>query len=162
VVAVPADIFVYPDRRRVFYRVTSGDTLRDVASAFHVSVDEVRRWNDLDPAALLQEGMTLQLFVPNGADLSHTLVLGENEVKVVPAGSEEFATYWEGLRGKKRIRVTAKAKDTLESIGHRYGVSAATMERINRRGRMEGLRPGDSVVLYVLDKTPPRQTARRP
>ena len=43
VVAVPADIFVYPDRRRVFYRVTSGDTLHDVATEFHVSVDEVRR-----------------------------------------------------------------------------------------------------------------------
>jgi membrane-bound lytic murein transglycosylase D len=161
VVAVPTDIFVYPDRRRVFYRVTSGDTLADVAGEFHVSVDEVRRWNDLDPAALLQEGMTLQLFVPNDADLSHAVVLSENEVKVVPAGSEEFATYWEGLRGKKRIRVSAKAKDTLESIGRRYGVSAATMERINRRGRFEALKEGVPVVLYVPDKNPPRQTARR-
>ena len=106
--------------------------------------------------------MTLQLFVPKDADLSRTLVLGESDVKVVPADSEEFAAYWEGLRGKKRIRVSAKAKETLEVIGRRYGVSASTMERINRRGRGEALSPGESVVLYVADKSLPRQTARRP
>ena len=30
-VVVPPDVFVYPDRKRVFYRVLVGDTLRDIA-----------------------------------------------------------------------------------------------------------------------------------
>ncbi len=52
---VPQDVFVYPDRRRVFYRVQVGDTLRDVCTAFKVSPDELRRWNEIDPSARLVE-----------------------------------------------------------------------------------------------------------
>jgi membrane-bound lytic murein transglycosylase D len=148
-VIVPADIFVYPDRRRVFYRVTAGDTLRQIAESFRVSVDELRRWNDLDPAARLQEGMTLQVFVPSDVDLSKVVVVSENEARVIPVGSEDFFAYWEGVKGKRRVTVTAKAGDTLESIGRRNGVSAAAMERINRRSRSETLREGETVVLYL-------------
>src|SRR6185295_17177213 len=53
VVIVPQDVFVYPDRRRVFYRVQVGDTVRDVSTVFKVSTDELRRWNGIDPAARL-------------------------------------------------------------------------------------------------------------
>jgi membrane-bound lytic murein transglycosylase D len=149
VAVVPADIFVYPDRRRVFYRVLVGDTLREIADTFHVSIDEVRRWNDLDPSARLQEGMTIQLFVPNDADLSRTLVLGENDVRVLPVGSDEFFAYWESLKGRKRIALTAKDGDTLAAIGNRYGMSPGMMERINHRSRGEKLAGGDAVVVYA-------------
>ena len=149
VAVVPADIFVYPDRRRVFYRVLVGDTLRDIADAFHVSLDEVRRWNDLDPTARLQEGMTLQLFVPEAADLSSAVVLGENDVRVLPVGSEEFFGYWESLKGRKRITVTAQAGETLAAVGRRYSMTPGMMERINRRGRGDKLAAGDAVVVYV-------------
>lgn len=149
VAVVPADIFVYPDRRRVFYRVLVGDTIREIADAFHVSLDEVRRWNDLDPTARLQEGMTIQLFVPETADLSNAVVLGENDVRVLSVGSEEFFGYWESLKGRKRITVTAVAGDTLATVGRRYSMTPGMMERINRRYRNDKLAAGDSVVVYV-------------
>jgi membrane-bound lytic murein transglycosylase D len=148
-VVVPQDLFVYPDRKRVFYRVGVGDTLPAIASALHVSMDELRRWNDLDPAARLQEGMTLQAFVPPGTDLTHVVVLAENETHTVPAGSDEFFAYWEGVKGRKRITVTAKAGETLEQIGRRYQVSGAMMERINHRPRSEALKQGDLVVVHT-------------
>jgi membrane-bound lytic murein transglycosylase D len=157
-VVVPPDLFVYPDRKRVFYRVTVGDTLPSIASALHVSMDELRRWNDLDPSARLQEGMTLQAFVPPSADLTHVAVLAENEARTVPAGSDEFFAYWEGVKGRKRITVTAKAGETLEQIGRRYQVSPAMMERINHRPRSEALKQGDTVVVHtpvVAAPTPP-------
>ncbi len=59
-VVVPPDLFVYPDRKRVFYRVQAGDTLREIASVLRVPADDLHRWNDLDPGARLAEGMTLQ------------------------------------------------------------------------------------------------------
>jgi membrane-bound lytic murein transglycosylase D len=149
VVIVPPDLFVYSDRRRVFYRVVVGDTVREVADAFRVTVDDLRRWNDLDPAARLLEGMTLQVFVPANADLSRVSVLAENEAHVVPTGSQEFFEYWEGVKGKHRVVVSAKVGETVEAIGKRYGVSAASMERINRRGRGEALKGGENVVVYV-------------
>jgi membrane-bound lytic murein transglycosylase D len=149
VAVVPADIFVYPDRRRIFYRVLVGDTLREIADTFHVTIDEVRRWNDLDPSARLQEGMTIQLFVPNDADLTHALVLGENDVRVLPVGSDEFFSYWESLKGRRRVTLTAKVGETLAMIGNRYGMSPGMMERINHRSRGEKLATGDAVVVYA-------------
>jgi membrane-bound lytic murein transglycosylase D len=148
VVVVPQDLFVYPDRKRVFYRVQVADTLKDVCDAFKVAPDEVRRWNGIDPTARLVESMTLQLFVPASADLSSTVVLGENDVRVVTPGTDEFFRHWEE-KGRHRTLVTAKAGDTLDAIGKRYGMSGAMMERINRRGRSEALAEGESVVVWV-------------
>ncbi len=153
-VVVPADIFVYPNRKRVFYRVASGDTLREIASALHTTPDDLRRWNDLDPSARLQEGMTLQAFVEKDADLSRIAVAPECDVRVLPVGSDEFFAALERDKGFKRLVVRAKADDTLESIGKRFGVSTRTMERINRRARSDALQAGDAVVGYVPNTAP--------
>ncbi len=160
VVIVPQDVFVYPDRRRVYYRVQVGDTVRDVCSVFKVSQDELRRWNEIDPSARLVEGMTLQVFAPNDVDLSSTNVLREDEVRTIVTGTEEFFQHW-NEKGKKRIVVEAKAGDTLDSIGKKHGVSASMMERINRRGRSEVLQDGERVVVWLPgpnNGAPPAQT----
>jgi membrane-bound lytic murein transglycosylase D len=151
VAVVPADLFVYPGRKRVFYKVSVGDTVKEVADAMHVTVDELRRWNDIDPSSRLQEGMTLQAFVQEGADLSKIALLAENDVRVLTVGSEEFFAYFDKTR--KRIVVTAKAGETIDTIGKRFGVSASTMERINRRSRGEVLKEGDTVAVYVSPTT---------
>jgi membrane-bound lytic murein transglycosylase D len=148
-VIVPADVFVYPDRKRVFYRVVTGDTLRDVANAFSVSTDDLRRWNEIDPVARLQEGMTLQLFVPRDANLSKVVASNEDEVRTIAVGTDDFFTFWDGAKNRKRITVLAKTGDTFDSIGKKYGVSTASMERINRRPRTEVLNEGDAVVVYL-------------
>ncbi len=152
-VTVPSDVFVYPDRKRVFYRVLVGDTLKEIGSALHVSTDDLGRWNDLDAGARLQEGMTLQAFVAPDADLSRVVVATESDVRVLAVGSEEFYASLEHDKGIKRVTVLAKAGDTIEAIGRRYDVSPRTMERINRRGRREELKAGTPVVLYVPSTT---------
>jgi membrane-bound lytic murein transglycosylase D len=135
--------------------VVPGDTLQEIAKAFHVSIEDLRRWNEVDPAARLQEGMTLQVFVPGDVDLSKVVVLREKEVSVLPVGSEGFFAHWEAQKGRKRIVLAAGVGDTLQSIGARYGLSAASMERINRRGRNDPLKKGDRVVVYMpLGKSP--------
>ena len=148
VVVVPQDVFVYPDRRRVFYRVQVGDTVRDVCTTFKIAPDELRRWNDIDPAARLVEGMSLQIFAPSDADLSRAVVLGEGDVRTVVAGTDDFFHNWDE-KGRRRIVVVAKAGDTLESIGKSRGITTNLMERINRRGRSEVLAEGDRVVVWV-------------
>ncbi len=154
VVIVPQDVFVYPDRRRVFYRVQVGDTIKDICAAFKIAPDELRRWNDIDPTARLVENMTLQLFVPQSADLSSTVVLGEDDVRTIVAGTDEFFRHWDE-KGRQRTVVTAKAGETIEMIGKRHGVSAASMERINRRGRSEVLAEGERVVVWSAGKSAP-------
>jgi membrane-bound lytic murein transglycosylase D len=160
VVIVPQDVFVYPDRRRVFYRVQVADTIREVANAFRVTPDELRRWNEIDPAARLVEGMTVQLFVPKAADLSSVVVLEEKDVHPIVTGTEEFFRHWEE-KGRHRTVVTAKAGETLEAIGKRHGVSASLMERINRRGRSEVLTEGERVVVWSPGAAPTSTTAAK-
>lgn len=147
VVIVPQDVFVYPDRKRVFYRVQVADTVKDIASAFRIAPDELRRWNDIDPSARLVEGMTLQLFVPSSVDLSQMVILREGDVHTIVAGTEEFFRHWED-KGRRRTVVTAKQGETIEQIGRRFGVSPSLMERINRRGRSETLSEGTQVVVW--------------
>lgn len=154
VVIVPQDVFVYPDRKRVFYRVQVADTIRDVCAAFKIAPDELRRWNAIDPTARLVENMTLQVFVPPGVDLSATVVLGEGDVQLLVAGTEEFFRHWDE-KGRRRTVVTAKAGDTIESIGKERGVSPALMERINRRGRSEVLAAGERVVVWSAGPSGP-------
>jgi membrane-bound lytic murein transglycosylase D len=149
VVVVPARRFPDGDRRRVFYRVLPGDTLADVASAFGVLPSELSLWNALDRAANLQQGMTLQVFVPNGGDLTRVRFLSEHEARVLIAGSEEFFEYFEAQNGRKRITVTAKKGDTLALIGRRYGMSTGMMERINRLSATTPIREGDTVIVYT-------------
>ena len=153
-VIVPEAAFAYPDSRRVFYRVLAGDTLKEIASSFHVSVDDLRRWNTFDPTARMVEGMSVQIFVPAAADLSHVVALAESDAHVLAIGSDEFFAYLEQQKGAKRITVQAKAGETIEGIGKRYRVAANSMERTNRRGRAEALKDGEMVVVYVPPQTP--------
>ena len=160
VVVVPTDLFVYPGRKRVFYKVVVGDTVKELADAMHVTVDDLRRWNDIDPAGRLQEGMTLQAFVPEGVDLSRIQLLAEKDVKVLPVGSDDFFAYFD--KTKHRVVITAHAGETVESVGKRFGITGGVMERINRRSRSDTLREGETVVVYIpvtQPAPPPTQPA---
>jgi membrane-bound lytic murein transglycosylase D len=159
---VPSDDFVYPDRRRVFYRVLVGDTPHEIARALHVTIDDLVRWNGLDPAARLQEGMTLQAYVRPDADLSKIVVVSEAAAHVVPVASEEFFSAFEQSKKVRRVTVAAKDGDTLESIGAKLGVASHTMEWINRRGRTDPLKAGDTVVVYLPNRGPSADLAPLP
>ncbi len=148
-VVVPAQTFAYPDRHRAFYRVVPGDTVRDVSNAIGVTADELCRWNALDPAAQLHDGMKLQVFVPKGKKLDGVALLSESDARVLPVGSNEFFAYFEAQRGRKRVEVTAKDGDTWKTVARRYNLSLGQLERINQRARSSTLTPGDKLVVYV-------------
>jgi membrane-bound lytic murein transglycosylase D len=156
VVVVPAETFSLPERKRVFYKVVSGDTARDVAALFGVTPDEIYRWNALDPGASLHDGMSLQIFAPPGPVRADVLVLEEKDAHVLPVGSTEFFTHFEALRGRTRVELLAKQGDTWRTVAHRYGLSVAQLERINGRARSTPLHPGDKLVVYAASaKAPP-------
>jgi membrane-bound lytic murein transglycosylase D len=148
-VVVPARAVDYPDRKRVFYRVVSGDTTSGVATAFHVSPQELAEWNVLDVGARLEPGMSLQVFVAKNADLSKVLHVPEAHAKILVAGSPEFCEYFEGQNGKKRLVIAARDGDTLATIGKRYGMTVGQVERVNRRGRTDQVAAGERIVVYT-------------
>jgi membrane-bound lytic murein transglycosylase D len=148
-VVVPARAVDYPERKRVFYRVVSGDTTSGVASAFRVSPQELADWNALDLQARLEPGMSLQVFVPKQADLSKVLHVPEAHAQILVAGSAEFCDWFEAQNGKKRLAIAARSGDTLGAIGKRYGMTVGQMERVNRRGRSDALTAGERVIVYT-------------
>jgi membrane-bound lytic murein transglycosylase D len=155
VVVVPAETSSFPGRRRVFYRVIPGDTLRDVAALFGVATDEICRWNALDPSAALHDGMALQIYPPPGPARPDVLVLEEKDAHVLPVGSPEFFSHFEGQRGRTRVELVAKQGDTWRTIAHKYGLTVAQLERINGRGRSTPLNPGDKLVVYTSNAKAP-------
>ncbi|AUX40708.1 murein transglycosylase [Sorangium cellulosum] len=149
VVVVPAQRFSYEGRRRVFYRVVAGDTLRDLAAVLSVTPDEICRWNTLAPGASLHEGMTLQLFVPKSQRHEGVFLLDDAAARVMEVGSEDFFAHFEGLKGRKRIEIAVREGDTFSKLATRYGLSVGSLERINQRSRRSLLMPGDRLVVYV-------------
>ncbi len=154
VVVVPAEKFVYPNRRRIFYRIVAGDTPRDVASALSVPLGDLCRWNAIDTSAALHDGMVLQAFVAKAAALSHALVTEEDNARVLAVGSLEFFEHFENLKGRKRIEVTASDGDSWRSLSKRYGLSLGMLERINHRSRSSALTTGEKIVVYVAAAKP--------
>jgi membrane-bound lytic murein transglycosylase D len=152
VVVVPAQPFSYPERRRVFYRVMPGDTLRELAPVLGVTSDELCRWNLLDPGAVLHEGMSLQVFAPKSKKLDEVRVLDESEARILPVGTPEFFAHFEGLRGRARVEMIAKEGDTWRNVAQRHGLTMGQIERINQRERSSALSPGDKYVVYVSTK----------
>ncbi|WP_245677914.1 lytic transglycosylase domain-containing protein [Chondromyces crocatus] len=153
VITVPPQRFSYEDRRRVFYRVVSGDALRDVASVLGVGVDELCRWNALDPSASLHEGMSLQVFLHKSRRTDDVLLLEEADARILPVGSDDFFAHFEALKGRKRLEVAVRDGDDWRKLSSRYGLSLGMLERINHRSRRSPLQPGEKVVVYVpLDR----------
>ncbi|MET0385230.1 MAG: LysM peptidoglycan-binding domain-containing protein [Polyangiales bacterium] len=159
VVGIPADTFVYADRKRVFYRIAQGDDLAEIARFFQVSVDELRIWNRVATDAKLQRGMFLQLYVPKDTELSQTLVLAPNEVRTLIVGSEEFFNFHESQQKRVRMRYRVKPGDTLRSLAERFELSVGSIARINQFAREKKLEPDSEIIIYVADPNTKRSAA---
>jgi membrane-bound lytic murein transglycosylase D len=158
-VAVPERSFSYPDREQVFYRTREGDTLEEIAQVFHVRVDELVDWNNLDPEANLHPRLVLQIFVGKDFDRAGIALLDPTKVRAVTVGSEEFLALDTARRGKTRLPYTAHAGDTLAKIARRYGLQPGDLARINRLSYSSELHQGQ--IIYVYSPTPqlPREIA---
>ena len=148
-VVVPAQSFAAPGKRRVFYRVVSGDTLPEVASVLGTTPEDLGKWNILDTGARLHDGMTLQAYVGDKQVLAGVIALEERDAKILVVGSTDFFAYFEGQKGRERVFVTVKEGDTFAGIAKKHGLSVGMLERINQKSRSSTLSPGERLVVYV-------------
>src|SRR5690606_4036650 len=125
------------------------DQLSEIAEAFGVTESDLARWNRLSPSAHLRKGMTLQVLVSKTESLPTVRYIAADRARTFLAGSSEFHDYFEGQKGKKRVMITAKEGDSLESIGKRYGMTVGSMERVNRRSRSTKVVPGEHLIVYT-------------
>ena len=156
-VVVPERTFAYEGRRRVFYRVSRGDTLAEIARFFGVSTAEVRAWNEVDPRATLQDGLFLQLFVAPEMDTARAVVLSPEQVQVLVMGSDEFYEHHVRQEGRVRLRVRVREGDTLSTIATRFGLSVGSVCRINVMPRDATLSIGQELIVYTSRDRVPRE-----
>jgi LysM repeat protein len=98
--------------------------------------------------------MTLQVYPPEGSDLTHVVFVSDGDVRCLVVGSDEFYAHFEGLRGRKRTTIVVAEGDTWEKIGKRYNLTIGQLERINQRSHFEKLAPRDSLVVYAPSGQP--------
>ncbi len=149
VVSVPRGGFVYPNRRRVFYRVGHRANLREIARFFSVTVDEICQWNAIAPEAALPRGIFLQLFVPKDKDLARVLVLTPEEARVLVVGTDEFFDYHEAQRDRVRIRYRVRPGDTMQTLAERFELSVGSIARINRFSSVTELQVDQEIIVYA-------------
>jgi membrane-bound lytic murein transglycosylase D len=155
VATVPDREIHLPDRRRVFYQVTSNDTAEAVARFFEVTVDELNDWNNLGSNVTLQKGMLLQLFVRPELDLGRATVLTPDEVKIMTLGSQEFFDFHEGQRGRVRVRYRVQPGETMKKLAEKFELSQGSIGRINQFSSHKELSADEWIVVYVPEQKLP-------
>ncbi len=155
IVAVPDAEQKVRGKKRVFYRVVTGDTQYGVARAFDVNRQKLAEWNGIDPEGYLHARMVLQLFVSPSFDAAkHGIaLLDRKRLMVVTRGSPEHIEDAEARLGRRRVTYTARKRETLAEIGAHYGLSDWDLSRINRMPRSQTVEPGQQIVVYEVVDT---------
>ena len=141
-------------KRRVFYRVVSGDSLKSVAEAFDVPRAELAKWNGLEPAANLHPRMVLAVWVDDDfdADRRRVTLLDESQLVVVTRGSPEHLDLAEARLGRVRTEYVATRREKLADVAKKFGMGSHDLARINRFSYDKVLEKGDKIIVYqVID-----------
>lgn len=159
-----------PGRRRVLYRVVLGDSLWSIASHLDTTVEQLARWNGLNPSAKIVSKMVLQAFVAPDFREEGIELLDPATVQIVASGSDDFLNRYEQRKGRERLIYRVRPGDTLTRVSRRFGLRLPDLMRINGLGPNTLLQPGQKIVVYVPQRDRKRhrqasdegRTANRP
>jgi membrane-bound lytic murein transglycosylase D len=156
IVPVPDKDFTVSKRKRVFYRVVSGDSVTSVAKAFGIKGSQLISWNALDDGARLHPRMVLQLFVETAfdADKHNVALLDPAGLIIVTRGSAEHLDLAEERTGRVRTEYISKGNEKLADVAKKYGMGSHDLARINRISFNTVLSKGQKIIVYqVTDPT---------
>lgn len=139
-------------KRRVFYRVVSGDSLKSVSSAFAIPKSDLAKWNGLEPDANLHPRMVLAVWVSNDfdADERRITLLDESQLLIVTRGSPEHMDLAEARVGRVRTEYVAQGKEKLADVAKKFGMGSHDLARINRISYDTTLAKGDKIIVYQV------------
>ncbi len=151
-VPVPDKDFAIAGRRRVFYRVVSGDSVTSVARAFDVKTRDLIAWNGLDDDARIHPRMVLVAYVASDFDAEkrEIALLDETQLVVVTRGSDEHLDLAEERTGRVRTEYISKGDEKLESVAKRFGMGSHDLARINRISYNTVLAKGQKIIVYQV------------
>lgn len=149
-VLVPEPRFEFADRRAIFYEARAGDDLGRISAHFDVPIEHLAAWNDLDAAAALVGGLTLQLFVDPDRDLADTLFWDAAEVVAIHVNTPEHDALLAEIEAEaesRRRTYTVRSGDTVMEIAARFGVRTRDIMRWNDLGESAMIIVGQTLVV---------------
>jgi membrane-bound lytic murein transglycosylase D len=114
-------------RRRITYRVQSGDTFWELAQRYGVSVHRLARWNHMAPGDTLHTGQKLAIWVQPGS---------------------RHASRSAGP-GNTRLTYRVRRGDSLWTIAQDFNVSTGRLRAWNGLGEGQPIHPGDRLKIFV-------------
>lgn len=115
---------------RIVHRVKKGETLGGIASRYHTSVANIKRWNGLRNNTI-QVGQRLVIYGKNAAPKSTAAT-----AKPAPSGGSKTAVSGE------YVTYTVRKGDTLSAIASRNHVSLGTLMNLNGLNKNSKIYPG--------------------
>jgi len=152
IVAVPDKDAVVSGKKRVFYRVVAGDSLRSIAKVLGVSLADLAQWSSVEPDGKLHPKMILVAWVsPDfNADKKRITLLDDQHVVVVTRGSPEHLDLAESRTGRVRTEYVAQGTEKLGDVAKKFGMGAYDLGRINRIVHNTVLKKGDKIIVYQV------------
>ena len=117
---------------RIVYRVKKGDYLGRIASRYHVSINQIKRWNNLR-GNNLSVGQRLYIYSGGSGPSSSSQARTQTARQAASGNSQESSSQsTAGQAAPAQRTYTVKSGDTLTSIAAKYpGVSVADIQRAN-------------------------------
>jgi len=116
---------------KVVYEVVSGDSLWKIAAQFGASINDLVRWNHVQPSAPLSIGKELVIWLTN-----------KNQTELAKIAKT-------GLDITRKITYKVKSGDSLSKIANRYSVTVNQIREWNKLGASNIIHPGQKLKITI-------------
>jgi membrane-bound lytic murein transglycosylase D len=143
-----------PKKRLTFrrHRIKRDETLSHIALQYGISVNSIVAMNRLNSRHSIREGKSLIIPLPASYKVAKNRTRTRKAVKLPDLSGQGY---------RKVVHVVEKG-DSLWLIGNRYGVSTSSLRRWNRKHGSSRIRPGQQIVVWVKEQSPPKVAKLQP
>jgi membrane-bound lytic murein transglycosylase D len=117
------------DKKRIDYKVQSGDTFWDISRKFNVSVQSLAKWNNMAPKDVLKPNQNLVIWVDPSSTATTTASIDDRKVV-------------------RKVGYVVRSGDSLYRIADKFNLRVTDIEKWNTLPK-KYLQPGDRLTLYV-------------